>query len=262
MGVYVVGGGLAVGIGAVGVMVAAWRVSDIRPLAELGCAGRIATAEPGEANLPEPRHRVADRWAVPSPTEPPGTRRYRVSSETGLPRISGNGQRVPRERPYDAVDELQALGGLYTIEGATASKVLDRFDLRDRPSWWAVLVGILALLLFGASYVVDVRVVVVDPDYGDVTSAVRLLWRAILGVTTIGSFLLGIRELVGGDDGPDGPATRVEIGGTGHEINVYPGRSERDDATVSVRPADVEGETEESAGGPEGGERDDEDREE
>lgn len=55
-----------------------------------------------------------------------------------------------------------------------------------------------------------VRVVVVDPDAGDVTAAVQLRWRATLGVAMIGSSLPGIRELVGGDDGSDGPATRVE----------------------------------------------------
>lgn len=100
------------------------------------------------------------------------------------------------------------------------------------------------------------RVVVVDPDAGDVTAAVQLRWRA-----TIGSSLPGIRELVGGDDGSDGPATRVETGGTGHEIDVRPGRSERDDATVAVEPPAVACETDEPADGPGGGERDDGDRE-
>lgn len=136
--------------------------------------------------------------------------------------------------------------------------MLDRFDPRGR----VVLVGVLALLLFVASYVVEVRIVLVNPAYGDVTSAVRLLWRAVLGVTTVGSFLLGVRELFGGKDGSDGPATRVEIGGTGHEIDVYPGRSERDDATVSVRSPDVAGEAVEPAGDSEDGRSDDEAREE
>jgi fluoride ion exporter CrcB/FEX len=85
-----------------------------------------------------------------------------------------------------------------------------------------LLVGLVALFLFGVSYFVEIRIIVEKPRYGDVTGIVRTFWRAILGVTTIGSFLLGVYALVGDEEESDGPPTKVEIKGTGHDIDVYP----------------------------------------
>jgi hypothetical protein len=99
-----------------------------------------------------------------------------------------------------------------------------------------LFVGLLAFVLFGASYFVEVRIIVEKPRYGDVTETVRALWRAILGATTIGSFLVGVYTLLEDNGRASGPPTRVEIKGTGHDIDVYPngpvgerdGESERD----------------------------------
>lgn len=87
-----------------------------------------------------------------------------------------------------------------------------------------LLVGLVALFLLGVSYFVEIRIIVEEPRYGDVTELARTLWRAILGATTIGSFLLGVYALVGDEDKSDGPPTKVEIKGTGHDIDVYPSR--------------------------------------
>ncbi|WP_135823947.1 hypothetical protein [Halorussus ruber] len=100
-----------------------------------------------------------------------------------------------------------------------------------------LFVGLLAFVLFGASYFVEVRIIVEKPRYGDVTETIRALWRAILGATTIGSFLVGVYALHKDDDSASGPPTKVEIKGTGHDIDVYPngpvgkrdGENERDD---------------------------------
>lgn len=85
-----------------------------------------------------------------------------------------------------------------------------------------LLVSLVALLLLGVSYFVKVRIIIENPSYGDVTNTIQALWRATLGVTTIGSFLIGVYTLVGERDSSNSPPTKVEIKGTGHDIDVYP----------------------------------------
>lgn len=98
---------------------------------------------------------------------------------------------------------------------------LDDIDPRRYSLRTVSLVGIIALLLFCASYLVDVRIVVESPNYGDVTAGVAALWRLVLGVTTVGSFAIGIYSLVADDDESDGPAMGFEIKGEDHDIDIY-----------------------------------------
>lgn len=115
-----------------------------------------------------------------------------------------------------------------------------------------LLVGAVALFLFGASYFVEFRIIIVDPDYGDVTVVVQTRWRGLLGSTTVGSFRLGIRSLVREGRRPNGPAARVEIGGAGHEIHVYADGKSRDEPTVSVSPSERPTDSTEGPPGPDG----------
>lgn len=94
-----------------------------------------------------------------------------------------------------------------------------------------LLVSLVGLFLLGASYFVELRIIVEEPRYGDVTKLARTLWRALLGTTTIGSFLIGVYTLVRDGDDSEGLPTKVEIKGTGHDIDVYPSGpiSDRDD---------------------------------
>jgi hypothetical protein len=90
-----------------------------------------------------------------------------------------------------------------------------------------LIIGFIALCLFSASFFVDIQIIVVSPEYGDVTGIFQGVWRVVLGLATIGSFLLGYRQTAEGRSGSNGPVTQVEIGGMGHEIHVHPdGRSE------------------------------------
>lgn len=91
-----------------------------------------------------------------------------------------------------------------------------------------LLVSLVGLFLLGASYFVELRIIVEEPRYGDVTKFVRTLWRALLGTTTIGSFLIGVYTLVRDGDDSEGLPTKVEIKGTGHDIDVYPSGPIRD----------------------------------
>lgn len=94
-----------------------------------------------------------------------------------------------------------------------------------------LLVSLVGLFLLGASYSVEIRIIIEKPRYGDVTELARTLWRAVLGVTTIGSFLLGVYTFVRDGNDSKGLPTKVEIKGTGHDIDVYPSgpTSDRDD---------------------------------
>lgn len=130
--------------------------------------------------------------------------------------------------------------------------VAEGLYLRKWTSRRLLVVGAVAFFLFGVSYFVEVRIILVDPDYGDVTRVVETLWRGVLGFTTVGSFLLGIRSLVREGRQPNGPAARVEIGGAGHEIHVSSDGKRRDEPTISVSPSehptDSTGEPPDSAG--------------
>ncbi|WP_152424477.1 MULTISPECIES: hypothetical protein [Halococcus] len=84
-----------------------------------------------------------------------------------------------------------------------------------------LFVGVVALVLFSASYLVDVRIIVENPNYGDVTAGVRTLWRVILGITTVGSFAIGIYNLTTDGNGDSGPSTGFKIEGEGHDVDVH-----------------------------------------
>lgn len=116
--------------------------------------------------------------------------------------------------------------------------VADGRYLRNWTPRRLVLVGAVSFFLFSVSYFVEVRIILVDPDYGDVTHVVETLWRGLLGFTTVGSFLLGIRGLVREGRQSNGPAARVEIGGAGHEIHVYADGKSPDEPMVSVSPSE------------------------
>jgi len=75
-----------------------------------------------------------------------------------------------------------------------------------------------------------------------VTELTRTVWRVLLGITTIGSFLIGVYTLVSDADDSDGLPTKVAIKGTGHDIDVYPS------GPVSDRNDDGNGAEENEAG--------------
>lgn len=84
-----------------------------------------------------------------------------------------------------------------------------------------VLVGGVALTLFVLSLLIEVRVIVENPNYGDVTALLSTLIQAILGLTTVGSFLLAVYNYrADGGDG-DGTGTRFTIRGRHHDIDVH-----------------------------------------
>lgn len=99
---------------------------------------------------------------------------------------------------------------------------LDKIDYRRYYPLLLLFVSLAALSLFGVSYFVEVRIIVESPNYGDVSETIQLFWRSLLGGTTIGSFLIGVYTFINDDRNSDGPPTKVEIKGTGHDIDVYP----------------------------------------
>lgn len=85
------------------------------------------------------------------------------------------------------------------------------------------ILGLFTLLLLGLSYFIEVHIIVTGRVHGDVTRPASLLWRAILGTTTIGSFGIAVYNTVTNTETSSEPARTVEIKGVGHDIHVYPG---------------------------------------
>lgn len=84
-----------------------------------------------------------------------------------------------------------------------------------------ILVGVVALSLFMLSFLVEVRIIIERPSYGEVTSVASTLWQAILGLTTIGAFILAIYTYRTDVDDSEGPAMGFTIRGQNHDIDVH-----------------------------------------
>lgn len=111
--------------------------------------------------------------------------------------------------------------------------------------WVLLFISLVALFLFIASYFVEIRIIIDEPRYGDVTGLVQTFWRAVLGITTIGSFLIGVYTLISDENDSEGLTTKVEIKGTGHDIDVYPNEpvGRRDDGTNGEAETESDDET-------------------
>ena len=96
-------------------------------------------------------------------------------------------------------------------------------DPRRYPPRRLAFLGLFSLFLFGLSYLIEVQIIITGPVHGDVTRPASLLWRAILGSTTIGSFAIALYNIVTSTETSTEPARTVEIKGIGHDIHVYPG---------------------------------------
>jgi hypothetical protein len=110
---------------------------------------------------------------------------------------------------------------------------IGQFDPRESQAGVLLILGVVAFLLFIGSYFVSVQVIVENPDYGDVTSTLRLAWRLIMGVATLGSFYIGIRSLDIGEGRTEGPSTSFHFEGQNHDIDFH---LHVDDAST-VRPS-------------------------
>jgi hypothetical protein len=95
-----------------------------------------------------------------------------------------------------------------------------RFDPRRYSPRFLFVVSVATLELLVVSFLVDVRIVLERPNYGDVTTTVRVLWRVVLGLATLGSFLIGVYNSVSREaDG--GPTRGFEIKGRNHDIDFH-----------------------------------------
>ncbi|WP_136688263.1 hypothetical protein [Halorhabdus amylolytica] len=115
------------------------------------------------------------------------------------------------------------------------------------------LVGGITLTLLILSFLVEVRIIVESPDYGDVTSISSTLWQTILGLTTIGSFVLAVYNYRAEIDNSDGPATEFTIRGRNHDIDFHlhvaddERKSDRESQDVeSTEQQEAKGESEDS----------------
>lgn len=107
-----------------------------------------------------------------------------------------------------------------------------RIDPRKLSPRTLVLAGSIGIALLTLSVFVEVRIVVVTPDFGEVTGLVHFVWQISIGLATIGSFLFAIDNARRGESSPEGPARHFEIKGRNHDIDVHLhgiGSSEQED---------------------------------
>lgn len=108
-------------------------------------------------------------------------------------------------------------------------------DPRQFSSRTLLVVGFVAVVLLATSFLVEVRIIVTDPNYGDVTQVLRASWQVLLGVATLGSFLLAVLNARADDVSTESPARAFEIKGENHDIDFHlhgpepPERDERSD---------------------------------
>jgi hypothetical protein len=112
-------------------------------------------------------------------------------------------------------------------------------------------IGTITLLLLVFTTVVQIRIVLERPNYGDVTDTFWTIWQGVLVVATVGSFLIAIHNTFRNNAESDGAAARFQIGGENHDIDVH---FHEDDATrvagqtTAHRPAENDTESSDVSG--------------
>lgn len=119
--------------------------------------------------------------------------------------------------------------------------MVDRVDLNRLKSPSILLIlGTVGLILFGISFIVEIRVILEYPAYGEVTNVIRGLWSLILGVATIGSFALAAHSYRRDDDS-SGPPTNFSVRGRNHDIDFHVHIGDPDEShDPAQRPEEVE----------------------
>lgn len=83
------------------------------------------------------------------------------------------------------------------------------------------LLGFVAFALLAVSFLVEVRIVLTNPNYGDVTGVLQTFWQFLLAAATVGSFLLAIYNALSEEPSSDGPTRTFVIRGENHDIDVH-----------------------------------------
>lgn len=96
-----------------------------------------------------------------------------------------------------------------------------RIDPRQFSPRTLALVGLIGIALLAVSFLVELRIVLLRPNYGEITGLVRAAWRIAVGVATIGSFLLATYNVRREEPSSTGPARHFEIKGENHDIDVH-----------------------------------------
>lgn len=97
----------------------------------------------------------------------------------------------------------------------------DRIDPRQFSPRTLALAGSIGVALLAVSFLVELRIVLLRPYYGEITGLVRAAWQIAAGLATIGSFLLAIYNARRKEPSPEGPARHFEIKGENHDIDVH-----------------------------------------
>jgi hypothetical protein len=120
-----------------------------------------------------------------------------------------------------------------------------------------LLGGVLTALLLVVSHtLIDVRIVVLRPNVGTVTSLVTGLWEATLGIATLGSFGLAVWNHISDSGHDSGPTQEISIS-ENDEVIVNAGTGESTVTADITRSIESERESQQDADADDSGEEDD-----
>jgi len=114
----------------------------------------------------------------------------------------------------------------------------ERVDLNRLKSPTTLLaLGIGGVILLVIGLVIEVRIIVENPAYGDVTDVVRGIWNLSIALATLGSFVLAVYNYRRDDD-TDGPPTQFSVRGENHDIDFHLHMGESNASSESVHQHD------------------------
>lgn len=96
---------------------------------------------------------------------------------------------------------------------------LDQISARASRKTW-ILICVTALVLFGASFYIHVKIVVLRPSVGDISTAIGLGTQFLMVVATILSGILAYLS-TSSDSDDKGPATTFEFNEGSNVVNLF-----------------------------------------
>jgi hypothetical protein len=120
---------------------------------------------------------------------------------------------------------------------------------RRLPVWGWLVLAIAAFVLVGIAFILEVRIIVLEPQIGDVSGLVGAIGTTLATFAGLASFAIGIYNQVTEESAKtDGPERRFEFAGENNEFNLYFGEK-RGDGKSNQRARQTDEKSEETNAG-------------
>ncbi|RKS75798.1 hypothetical protein BDK61_4315 [Haloarcula quadrata] len=99
---------------------------------------------------------------------------------------------------------------------------MGRFEITRRiPAWGWLIIGVAGLVLTGITFFIEVQIVLIKPDLGNVSGTVAAVGRALTAFATLAAFVVGIyNKATDGDDTESGPESAVTFAGENNDFTI------------------------------------------